>query len=134
LVDANRYLGWVHVRGQRSGHYRPKHLDEEEVWPPTYWKFLMETEGEPKTEVAFTDARRFARIRLVDCAAEEIRNTTPLKENGPDPVIDRELLTEDWLVKKMGSKHVPVKALLLNQANISGELYPPSETYAKLTN
>lgn len=81
----------------------------------------METKEEPKVEVAFTDARRFARIRLVDCAAEDIRNTTPLKENGPDPVIDRELLTEEWLVKKMGSKRVPVKALLLDQANISGK-------------
>ena len=57
---------------------------------------------------------------MVDCAAEDIRKTTPLKENGPDPVIDKDILTEEWLVKKMGSKHVPVKALLLDQANISG--------------
>ena len=80
----------------------------------------METDGEPKIEAAFTDARRFARIRLVDCAAEDIRKTTPLKENGPDPVIDKNILTEEWLMKKMKSKHVPVKALLLDQANISG--------------
>lgn len=56
----------------------------------------------------------------MDCAAEDIRNTTPLKENGPDPVIDRDVLTEEWFTKKMRSKHVPVKALLLDQANISG--------------
>ena len=80
----------------------------------------METEGEPKVEAAFTDARRFGRVRLVGCAAEDIRKTTPLKENGPDPVIDREILTEEWLEKKMRSKHVPIKALLLDQANISG--------------
>jgi len=43
-----------------------------------------------------------------------------LKENGPDPVIDKHILTEEWLEKKMRSKHVPVKALLLDQANISG--------------
>jgi len=80
----------------------------------------LETDGSPKVEAAFTDARRFARIRLVDCAAENIRKTTPLKENGPDPVIDRDILTEEWLEKKMKSKHVPVKALLLDQVNISG--------------
>jgi formamidopyrimidine-DNA glycosylase len=80
----------------------------------------LETEEKPKVEAAFTDARRFARIRLVDCAGEDIRKTTPLKENGPDPVIDKNILTEEWLVQKMGSKHVPVKALLLDQANISG--------------
>lgn len=80
----------------------------------------METKEEPKVEAAFTDARRFARIRLVDCAAEEIRNTTPLKENGPDPVIDKHILTEEYLERLMRKKHVPVKALLLDQANISG--------------
>jgi formamidopyrimidine-DNA glycosylase len=80
----------------------------------------LETEEEPKIEAAFTDARRFSRVRLVDCAADDIRKTTPLKENGPDPVIDKDVLTEEWLVKKMNSKHVPIKALLLDQANISG--------------
>lgn len=71
-------------------------------------------------EAAFADARRFARVRLVNCQAEDIRKTTPLKENGPDPVIDSHILTEEWLTAKMKSKHVPVKALLLDQANISG--------------
>lgn len=80
----------------------------------------METDSEPKVEAAFTDPRRFARIRLVDCAAEDIRNTTPLKENGPDPVIDKDILTEEWLVEKMKKRHVPVKAFILDQANISG--------------
>jgi formamidopyrimidine-DNA glycosylase len=112
--------GWFYIRGEPSAHYRPKDLEDGETWPPKYWKFALETEGDPKVEAAFTDARRFARVRLVDCAAEDIRNTTPLKENGPDPVIDRDILTEEWLARKMRSKHVPVKALLLDQANISG--------------
>jgi formamidopyrimidine-DNA glycosylase len=84
---------------------------EEEEWPPRFWKFHLETAGEPKVEVAFTDARRFGRIRLLDCAGEDIRNTTPLKENGPDPVIDKDVLTEEWLAQKMLSKHVPVGPL-----------------------
>jgi formamidopyrimidine-DNA glycosylase len=110
--------GWFYIRGEPSVHYRPK--EEDEVWPPKFWKFSLETDGDPKVEAAFTDARRFGRVRLVDCAAEDIRKTTPLKENGPDPVIDKDVLTEEWLVEKMRSKHVPVKALLLDQANISG--------------
>lgn len=101
-------------------HYRGKESDEEESWPPKFSKFTLETEGKEKTEAAFADARRFGRVRLLDCAAEEIRNTTPLKENGPDPVIDKDEFTEEYLQKKMRSKHVPVKVLLLDQANISG--------------
>lgn len=112
--------GWFHIRGEPTVHYRPKDIDEDEVWPPKFWKFSLETEGEPKVEAAFTDARRFARVRLVDCAAEDIRKTTPLKENGPDPVIDKEVLTEEWLLQKMKKRHVSVKAFMLDQANISG--------------
>ena len=115
-----RTAGWFYIRGEPSIHYRPKDSEDIEVWPPKFWKFSLETKEEPKVEAAFTDVRRFSRIRLVDCAGEEIRNTTPLKENGPDPVIDKHILTEEWLEQKMRSKHVPVKALLLDQANISG--------------
>ncbi|KAK0120035.1 hypothetical protein ONS95_011449 [Cadophora gregata] len=112
--------GWFHIRGEQTAYYRPKETDKEEVWPPKFWKFALETDSEPKVEAAFTDARRFARIRLVDCAAEDIRNTSPLKENGPDPVIDKDILTEEWLLEKMKKRHVPVKAFMLDQANISG--------------
>jgi len=112
--------GWLYIRGEPLAHYRPKEPQDAGSWPPKYWKFTLETVGEPKVEAAFTDTRRFSRIRLVDCAAEDIRKTTPLKENGPDPVIDGNKLTAEWLEQKMRSKHVPVKALLLDQANISG--------------
>ena len=114
------YTGWFYIRGESDGHYRPKETEEAEEWPPKYWKFKLETDSKPKVEAAFSDSRRFGRVRLVDCAAEDIRNTTPLKENGPDPVIDKDILTEEWLENKMKSKHVPVKALMLDQANISG--------------
>jgi formamidopyrimidine-DNA glycosylase len=112
--------GWLNFRNDHTYYYKPKKVNEATEWPPKYWKFAIETEGEPKVEAAFADTRRFSRIRLVDCPAEDIRKTTPLKENGPDPVIDKHILTEKWLTQKMKSKHVPVKALLLDQANISG--------------
>ncbi|KAL8808633.1 MAG: hypothetical protein Q9223_003957 [Gallowayella weberi] len=111
--------GWWKIRDLETAYYKPS-KPEEAVWPPKYCKFTLETSEEPKTEHAFVDLRRFGRIRLIDCPADEMRNVSPLKENGPDPVIDREILTEEWLVQKLQSKHVPVKALLLDQANISG--------------
>ncbi|KAL9575985.1 MAG: hypothetical protein Q9212_007495 [Teloschistes hypoglaucus] len=111
--------GWWKIRNEETAYYKPSKRDEP-TWPPKYWKFTLETAESPKTEHAFVDFRRFARIRLIDCAAEEMRNVSPLKENGPDPVVDKDILTEEWLVQKLQSKHVPVKALLLDQANISG--------------
>jgi formamidopyrimidine-DNA glycosylase len=112
--------GWFYIKGEPTIHYRPKTPEDTEVWPPKYWKLLLETDSKPPVYAAFTDARRLARIRLVDCAAKDIRDTTPLKENGPDPTLDQHILTEEWFEKKMLSKRVPVKALLLDQANISG--------------
>ncbi|KAL2354120.1 Formamidopyrimidine-DNA glycosylase N-terminal domain-containing protein [Cryomyces antarcticus] len=113
--------GWMKFSNDDSAYYKPTKADED-TWPPKYWKFVLETEGkgDEKCQAAFVDSRRLARIRLVDVPAEEMRKTTPLKENGPDPVIDKDVLTFDWLSDKMKSKRVPVKALLLDQANISG--------------
>ncbi|KAF2832881.1 hypothetical protein CC86DRAFT_337864 [Ophiobolus disseminans] len=111
--------GWMKFSNDDTAYYRPAKPEASE-WPPKYWKFILQLKEEPKCEVAFVDPRRLARIRLVDAKAEDMRKTTPLKENGPDPVIDKDILTVDWLSKKLRSKKVPVKALLLDQANISG--------------
>jgi formamidopyrimidine-DNA glycosylase len=104
--------GWMKFSNDEAAYYRPKKSEEEE-WPPRFWKFVLELKEEPKAQVAFVDSRRLARIRLIDAKAEDMRNTTPLKENGPDPVIDKDVLTLDWFSKKLRSKKVPVKALLL---------------------
>jgi formamidopyrimidine-DNA glycosylase len=93
--------------------------EEMDAWPPKYWKFHMVTE-DPAVEVAFTDPRRFGRVRLVDCPGESIRQYSPLVENGPDPVVDTDVFTEEYLREKMRSRHVPIKALILDQTVISG--------------
>lgn len=113
--------GWVKFSNDDSGAYKAAKKEETE-WPPRFWKFVlqMEPKNGEKCEAAFIDARRLGRIRLVDVAADQLRNTTPLKENGPDPVIDKKIVTTEWLAEKMRSKKVPVKAFLLDQANISG--------------
>jgi formamidopyrimidine-DNA glycosylase len=112
--------GWLKIKSEETYYYKPQKGAEQEEWPPRFWKFHLETKEEPKVEAAFVDTRRFSRIRLVDCPANQLRKTTPLVENGPDPVVDRDLVTEKWLIEKCRSKKVPIKALLLDQANISG--------------
>ncbi|KAF2733158.1 TPR-like protein [Polyplosphaeria fusca] len=111
--------GWMKFKNDESAYYRPTKPEGDE-WPPRFWKFVLQMKEDPDVEVAFVDARRLGRIRLVDAKAEDMRKTTPLKENGPDPILDPDVLTVDWLTKKLRSKKVPVKALLLDQANISG--------------
>jgi formamidopyrimidine-DNA glycosylase len=114
--------GWIKFKHDDTTHYYGSKNDKNEPqeWPPRFWKFILRLDGDSKQEIAFVDARRLARIRVVEAEAKELRNTSPLKENGPDPVIDKDILTEAWLEDKLKSKKVPVKALMLDQANISG--------------
>lgn len=117
--------GWLKIKGQDTVDYKRKQdkeeqEDEEEEWPPQFWRFQWETKEEPKVQAAMIDARRLGRVRLIDCAADQIRKVSPLKENGPDPVVDKDLVTVDWLLALCRRKKVPIKALLLDQANISG--------------
>jgi formamidopyrimidine-DNA glycosylase len=110
--------GWLKFSNDNTAYYRPTKAEEAE-WPPKFWKFVLQLKDDD-CEIAFVDARRLGRIRLVDAKAEDMRKTSPLKENGPDPVLDPDILTVDWLKEKLRKKRVPVKALMLDQANISG--------------
>lgn len=113
--------GWIHIKGERTAYtnyYKKMKPDELDKWPPKYWKFKIITKD--GDEMAFTDPRRFGRVRAVDCPGKDIRKYSPLVENGPDPVVDLDVFTEDYLRDKMKSRRVPIKALLLDQAVISG--------------
>ncbi|KAL6875147.1 hypothetical protein J3F83DRAFT_546955 [Trichoderma novae-zelandiae] len=115
--------GWVHINGERTAYtsyYKKMKESDIAQWPPKFWKFHLITDGKDPVEVAFTDARRFGRVRLVDCPGESIRQHSPLVENGPDPVVDADVFTEGYLRDKMKNRHVPVKAFLLDQTMISG--------------
>ncbi|KAJ8610125.1 hypothetical protein MRB53_038732 [Persea americana] len=120
--------GWMKFDREETHYYRQaKEKPEELEWPPKYAKFLLKCQAEKvdgedreAVEVAFVDARRLARIRLVDCEADQIRKVEPLSKNGPDPIVDKEVFTVDFLTKLLRKKKVPVKALLLDQGNISG--------------
>ncbi|OJD14805.1 formamidopyrimidine-DNA glycosylase [Emergomyces pasteurianus Ep9510] len=113
--------GWLKLKNVDTHYYRAPAPENGDVpWPPKFWKFILQVDDASKTEAAFVDARRLARVRLVDCPGADIRKHSPLKENGPDPILDKDILTLDWFKKKLASKRVPIKALLLDQANISG--------------
>ncbi|EDN03628.1 formamidopyrimidine-DNA glycosylase lyase mutM [Histoplasma capsulatum] len=114
--------GWLKFTNVNTHYSRtaPSPKNEESVWPPKFWKFRLQLDDSSNSEAAFVDPRRFGRVRLVDCPGAEIRKHSPLKENGPDPILDKDIMTLDWLKKKLASKKVPMKALLLDQANISG--------------
>ncbi|RMZ89848.1 hypothetical protein DV736_g2919, partial [Chaetothyriales sp. CBS 134916] len=115
--------GWLNFRSEETYYYRKKDGQPDQEWPPKFWKFQLETKAEPGediVEAAFVDMRRFARIRLVDCPGDQIRDNSPLVENGPDPVVDKDKVTTEWLKGKCRGKKVPIKAMLLDQANISG--------------
>jgi formamidopyrimidine-DNA glycosylase len=114
--------GWIHIKGQRTAYtnyYKKMKEGDADQWPPKFWKFCLETK-DPGVKVAFTDPRRLGRVRLVDCPGKEIRQHSPLVENGPDPVVDLDRFTEEYLRKKMKARHVPIKALLLDQTTLSG--------------
>ncbi|KAF6818555.1 Formamidopyrimidine-DNA glycosylase [Colletotrichum plurivorum] len=113
--------GWVHIKGEKTAYTNYyKNVKEADAWPPKHWRFLLSTDDSPAVEAAFTDPRRFGRVRLVDCPAESIRSHSPLEENGPDPVVDADVFTEEYLAERMLARRTPVKAFLLDQANVSG--------------
>ncbi|KAL7817468.1 Formamidopyrimidine-DNA glycosylase N-terminal domain-containing protein [Trichoderma aethiopicum] len=116
--------GWVHINGERTAYanyYKKMKESDISQWPPKFWKFHLTTDDKhDPVQVAFTDPRRFGRVRLVDCPGDAIRQHSPLVENGPDPVVDKDVFTETYLRDKMKARHVPVKAFLLDQAMISG--------------
>ncbi|KAF3078651.1 hypothetical protein TWF102_003293 [Orbilia oligospora] len=114
--------GWITFSKAPEAHYRADMAEEdddkEEIeWPPRFMKFVFEMEDEGNN-AAFTDARRLGRVRLINVPAEQIRKVSPLKENGPDPVVDG--LDEDWFRGVLNQRKKPVKALLLDQGFISG--------------
>ncbi|KAK4180124.1 hypothetical protein QBC36DRAFT_205530 [Triangularia setosa] len=114
--------GWIQIKGAHTSYsslYRDTDSPEE-AWPPKFTKFHLTTISNPPVEVAFTDPRRFGRVRLVDCPGDSIRQYSPLVENGPDPVVDADRFTLFYFQSKVRSRRTSIKALLLDQTFISG--------------
>lgn len=112
--------GWVHIKSDPSSHYKAEKKDTQ--WPPKFAKFIATIKRDSdgvEDELAFADARRLGRIRLITPSEDKsMRDVSPLVENGPDPVQEPPELS--WVVQKLGSKKVPVKTWLLDQAILAG--------------
>lgn len=111
--------GMIQVKGQEPTWYRRRHKDlSADVWPPPkFLKFIIHfaaTDTEPANELAFLDARRLGRIRLV----QSPRTEAPISELGFDPILSMPAFEEfKPLVLK---RSCPIKALLLDQSFSAG--------------
>ncbi|KAI5298267.1 hypothetical protein KEM55_003603, partial [Ascosphaera atra] len=108
--------GWLHIKDVKTQAYGS---NEGLEWPPRFNRARLYFK-DGKTEASFADQRRLGRIFVVDCEANAFRNNPPLISNGPDPLEEKDLITEDYIKKKIKGKTVAIKGLLLNQEFISG--------------
>lgn len=109
--------GMLRVRGHAAIEYKTG-ASESPDWPPRFVKFVLYIQdgvsGSDFTEIAFSDARRLGRIRLVDSPLDE----PPISQLGFDPILSMPSLAnfEDSLSKR----RCPIKALLLDQSFSAG--------------
>ncbi|KAG8754588.1 hypothetical protein FRC12_011152 [Ceratobasidium sp. 428] len=111
--------GMIQVKGEEPTWYRRRNKDlAADVWPPPkFLKFIMHfsaTDDLPTTELAFIDARRLARIRLVRDPTKE----PPISELGFDPILS--MPEYDEFAKMVLKRTCPIKALLLDQSFSAG--------------
>jgi formamidopyrimidine-DNA glycosylase len=100
---------WPAFHFGMTGSFRTYRNPEER---PRYWRLEMVfTDG---LRVAFSDPRRFGRIRLQhDPAAEP-----PISLLGPDPLLDPPSAGD--LASLLARRKAPLKAVLLDQASFAG--------------
>lgn len=109
--------GWMMIKGVDTQPYEA-HF-ERSLWPPKYEKLRLIFDDN-ETEAALCDPRRLGRVFVVDSPADKIKEQPPLSQGGPDPVLDKEVITETWLSEKFERRDVPVKAMLMDQRFLSG--------------
>ena len=100
------------VRGVGATKYKAFTVDTSQ-WPPKFSKLTIElSDG---TAVAFTDPRRFARIRLL---RGDPSTAAPVSALGPDMLLAPPSL-EAW-TQSLASRSAPIKAVLLDQSIACG--------------
>ncbi|KAF9229685.1 hypothetical protein BS17DRAFT_723761 [Gyrodon lividus] len=109
--------GMLKVRGQETPQYRRKVGESPGVWPPRFFKFILHIQNEASsefTELAFCDARRLGRIRMVTSPLSE----PPISELGFDPILSMPSVQD--FQKSVSKRTCPIKALLLDQTFSAG--------------
>ncbi|KAI0638976.1 AtMMH-1 [Trametes polyzona] len=111
--------GMLQVKGQLATYYRETPRKASTDWPPRFMKFILhlkdtsspDSEG---TQVAFLDARRLGRVRLVASPLTE----PPISTLGFDPLLGMPDL--DDFRQNVRKRSCPIKALLLDQTFSAG--------------
>ncbi|TPX66884.1 hypothetical protein SpCBS45565_g04173 [Spizellomyces sp. 'palustris'] len=104
--------GSVRIKGQAGLEYKDFSTAGDD-WPPRFYKFVIRFDD--GQELAFTDMRRLARIRLVD--GDPLQHP-PISELGFDPLLSMPDL--DVFSETVRRRKCPIKALLLDQAFSAG--------------
>ncbi|KAI8921238.1 DNA glycosylase/AP lyase [Powellomyces hirtus] len=104
--------GSVRIKGEPGLEYMD-FSTEDDNWPPKYWKFVIRFDDD--RELAFTDARRLGRIRLVD---GDVLIQPPISELGFDPILS--MPTLELFSDLIARRNCPIKALLLDQSFSAG--------------
>ncbi|GBG67759.1 hypothetical protein CBR_g884 [Chara braunii] len=104
--------GSIKIRGVEVVRYRRSIFKQDEEWPPKFYKLILKfNDG---VQLAFTDSRRFARIRLVD----DPLATPPVSELGVDAF--SELPPPNEFAALVSKRGVSIKSLLLDQRTLAG--------------
>ncbi|KAG0503404.1 hypothetical protein HPP92_003476 [Vanilla planifolia] len=104
--------GAIYIKGVAVTKYKRSAVSEKDEWPSKFTKVFVELED--GIEFAFTDKRRFARVRLL----QDPTLVPPISELGPDALL--EPLEIDEFVDALSKKRLAIKAVLLDQSFISG--------------
>ncbi|KAF8845434.1 hypothetical protein BDN67DRAFT_458095 [Paxillus ammoniavirescens] len=108
--------GMLKVKGQETPQYRTKVGESSGVWPPPFVKFILHIQDGASglTELAFCDARRLGRIRMVTSPLIE----PPISELGFDPILSMPSFHD--FQSSVSKRTCPIKALLLDQTFSAG--------------
>ncbi|KAK6905408.1 formamidopyrimidine-DNA glycosylase [Kwoniella mangroviensis CBS 8507] len=113
--------GMIQLKGQEPTWYRRKPRESSKVWPPRFYKFVLNLEPQPDSvgdepvELAFLDGRRLGRLRLLP---DPVTSHPPVSALGFDPVLNHPTLDEfqNLIAKKKGT----VKGMIMDQSFSAG--------------
>ncbi|CAI5488164.1 unnamed protein product [Closterium sp. Naga37s-1] len=100
------------IKGENVVRYKRLAVSPADEWPPRFHKLVLQAEG--GVQLAFTDARRFGRIRL----APDPLLCPPVAQLGPDVLLS--LPDPVSFASLLRRRSRAVKALLMDQAVLSG--------------
>ncbi|ETW87707.1 hypothetical protein HETIRDRAFT_154087 [Heterobasidion irregulare TC 32-1] len=109
--------GTLQVKGEAPTYYKGGLRKVSTEWPPRFMKFILHISSpssEVVTEIAYSDARRLGRIRLVTSPFNE----PPISTMGFDPILSMPGI--DGFKKVVIKRSCPIKSLLLNQSFSAG--------------